>query len=301
LNLMPEIINNSQGVLTSYFNWGTYKDVVYYIYGSLTIFGANNIIPSKNYITTVYTGERLYIALDQNKYGDIFLEDAFPDLAVGRIQGISISDVSSYIARDLFYDKMIKTNKIQFIAEALRPYFPYYYTEYDANEWAGIFKEIGYTVGCNMLDDSPFVPTPGRCIEDIDKSNWKELWKNNEMIYFLDHGGPYGAGILSTEIPQLSNSLIIIDACLTCSTYDSLSFCNNVIRKGGIGFMGTVSSGYSSDDTFRKATNGIYFENLTLGQSFSKAYTYDTYYMDTLIGDPTLDLNPMHTLSEQLP
>jgi hypothetical protein len=284
--LMPWVINNSQGI----------RDGNYYIYGYLTVFGAPNAIPVKKFSYKTQ-GYNFSTALDQHDYGDIFLGDMLPDMAVGRIQGMTLSDVSGYLARDLFYDEIGRTNRIQFMAKNI------YSMEYHANSWIGYFDAAGYDASCS-LGDTVYVPPAGGCDLDTTLLTWPNLWKNKDLISFMDHGGPYAAGIQSSAIPDLANSFVLADACLTCSVYDARSFCNKAIRKGSLGFMGAVSYAWSEDSTHKRALEGIYNFNvtkgessLTLGQSFSKAYTYYTYYMDTFLGDPTLNLDPDYSLN----
>ncbi len=66
--------------------------------------------------------------------------------------------------------------------------------------------------------------------------------------------------------------------------------------------MGAVSVAYTGNKVYRNTMNGIYKDGLRLGESFTKGYEYDwPRYMTTLLGDPTLDLNPAHKLEEGLP
>ena len=127
-------------------------------------------------------------------------------------------------------------------------------------------------------------------------------WENQQMVSYQDHGSPAWAGISYSKIPYLDNSLVFNDACSTCSTHNSDSFCNIVIRKGGLGHMGAVSIAWAGNKIYKKTMDGIYYDGLTLGESFTKAYEYNRHrYMTTLFGDPTLDLNAQYTLEEKLP
>jgi hypothetical protein len=291
--LMPWIINNSAGINVEHY----YPFYNYTIYGYLTVFGAPNAIPVKKFSYFDPSCKcNLSIALDQYNYGDIFLSDHHPDMAVGRIQGMTLSDVSGYLGRDLFYDEIERTNRIQFMAKDI------YSMEYISNAWTDYFDAAGYDASCS-LGDTKYVPPEGGCDLDTTLSTWPDLWKDKDVISFMDHGGPYAAGIKSSEIPDLPGSIVFADACSTCSVYDGKSFCNNAIRKGSLGFMGAVSSAYAWNG-FRVALEGIYNFNvtkgessLTLGQSFSKAYTHSSYYMMTLLGDPTLNLDPDYSLN----
>ena len=57
------------------------------------------------------------INLDAAYYADT-TGDGKPDVAVGRIDGLSSSDVSSYIARDLFLSSSPKTNNVKLLASS---------------------------------------------------------------------------------------------------------------------------------------------------------------------------------------
>ncbi|MFH0956406.1 MAG: discoidin domain-containing protein [Candidatus Aenigmatarchaeota archaeon] len=293
--LMPWIINNSEGINVEHY----YPFYNYTIYGYLTAFGAPNAIPAKKYSYTDPSCKcNLSIALDQYMYGDIFRSDSHPDMAVGRIQGITLSDVSGYLARDLFYDEIGRTNRIQFMAKSI------YSMEYIANAWTGYFDAAGYDASCS-LGDTVYVPPEGGCDVDATLLTWPDLWKDSDVVSFMDHGGPYAAGIKSSDIPDLSGTIVFADACSTCSVYDGKSFCNNAMRKGSLGYMGAVSSAYAWNG-FRVALEGIYNFNVTkgessrtLGQSFSKAYSHMNYYMMTLLGDPTLNLDPDYSLNRR--
>ncbi|MBI5652157.1 MAG: hypothetical protein HZC40_17205 [Chloroflexi bacterium] len=52
-----------------------------------------------------------WVELDGRHYASLGVNEAEVDLAVGRIFGITVSDASTYIARDLFYDELIFTDR----------------------------------------------------------------------------------------------------------------------------------------------------------------------------------------------
>jgi len=301
--LMPWVINNSTGIKNEAWYPLTSIEYDYFIYGFLTIFSAPNAIPSREYVTNL-GGYMLYRALDQSEYGDIYNGDNQPDLAVGRIQGITLSDVSGYVARDLFYDKIDRTDNMQFMVQGI----DFGYNMLQIDNWTKTFNNIGYNAKCADPDNlaSYYYNTfPGRFIFICNTSSsdlHPNLWKDKDLIMYIDHGSEDWAGIYYTEIPQLSDSIVYANACLTCASYNGKSFCNNAIRKGSLGFMGAVSVATDGDATYKKTIDGIYAYGLTLGQSFSKAYTFSgTNYMDTLLGDPALNLNPKYALKEELP
>ena len=272
------------------------------IYGYLTIFGAPNVIPSQE-LMSKSKSYVFYRALDQSKYGDISLNDNQPDLAVGRIQGITLSDVSSYLARDIFYNQFEKTNNLLFTAKPLSAGIGGAYSIDDVNNWTKEFTNIGYNARCSIVPES-YVPEPDLICSVVNEvSYWSGLYKNNEEVGYIDHGLPYKAGMHSSDLPYLTNTVMYTHACSTCETYDAKSFCNNFIRKGGLGFMGAVAVSYSSDKTLYKFITYLHKDKFSLGQSLSKAYFGQSFasHMYTLIGDPTLNLNPVHTLNKTLP
>jgi beta propeller repeat protein len=261
----------------------------------LTIMATPNAIAYREKMWEYSAWHHIYRALDQTQYADIN-GDMIPDIAVGRIMGISSSDVSSYVARVLFYDTFSKTNNMKFMATG-DPTMPvYYYVVDQAKRWVSKFSEAGYNAIADTYDDYTHDFNP---VE----------WDDQDLISYQDHGSSSWAGISSSNIPLLESSIIFNDACSTCSTYSGSSFCNRAIRQGALAHMGAVSVAFTGTEVYKKTMNGIYYYGLTLGKAFQKAFDY-TYkdnpgnykyrYMTTLIGDPTLDINPVYSLTQPL-
>lgn len=130
---------------------------------------------------------------------------------------------------------------------------------------------------------------------------WPSFYARGSFIFYLDHGSSNWAGIYSAEIPYLPSSLIINDACLTCSSVDGASFCNRALRKGAMAHYGAVSVS-TVDKIYSEPIEGIYRENLTIGQAFSKYYISKlSAGMTILSGDPTFKMNPPYLIGEKLP
>jgi len=126
-------------------------------------------------------------------------------------------------------------------------------------------------------------------------------WEKQDLISYDDHGSTNWAGIHSGKIPLLDNSIVVNYACLTCSTYDSDSFCNLAIRQGALTHVGAVSVAFTGNPVFMNTMNGVYYNDLTLGEAFAKSYINERYkYMIMLLGDPTLDINPPKLLNKRL-
>ncbi len=258
----------------------------------LTIIASSNAIPNREYVgPSTIPNWPYYRALDPSKYADI-TGDRYPDLGVGRIMGISISDVSSYISRVLFYSDIFPSSQrinMKFMASS----FPHF--KEHAEQWANSFQGIGY----NAV--SVIKPGNGPSFSATE-------WENQDLIHYLDHGNQTWAGIGYDEIPLLNESLVLADACATCSPHQTYvyylywSFCARAIRQGAIGYVGHVSvSGTADNKTYMKMLNNLYYYNYTVGKSFSDGYDRRNLYgMATYIGDPTFKLNPPYFLSEEL-
>ncbi|MCL5729995.1 MAG: hypothetical protein M1165_00295 [Candidatus Pacearchaeota archaeon] len=255
-----------------------------------------------------YTG----YSLDSRYYADLN-GDGKPDVAEGRIAGISTSDISSYVARDLFLSSFPKTNNIKlmgssfdgFLAQMVNNIVPY-------------FQDVGYNTHAATSSDSMYMFNP-------------DEWKQQDLIFYADHGSEAWAGVWSTDelaseqqaaaaqmiasgtatylsqntyyatgIPELNNSLVVIAACDTVSSQDGSSFWANAIRKGAIGYFGAVST-TSLDVSASNFISFVYHDNYDLGNAFKDAYDPGLFQSPmTLIGDPTLNISPPHLLYSKI-
>tara|TARA_Y100000310_G_scaffold53139_1_gene48739 strand:+ start:615 stop:5924 length:5310 start_codon:yes stop_codon:yes gene_type:complete len=239
----------------------------------LTVMAGFNTIPHRIYSHQAF-GSDIYWALDQHYYADID-NDQESDVAVGRISGITISDVSSYIARDLFYDSFHKSNNMKFMASSFVGTLKIY-TNFML--LINSLKLLNYNVVSSTTS-----------LEGVDFSPIE--WENQDLIYYNDHGDSSWSGIDSDEIPWLKNSLIASASCSTVSTNSKNSFWANAIRKGAIGYAGSVSVTYLSTNYYPFVMN-IYKRNYpTIGDAFKDSdSSAGNIRMATLIGDPTLSL-----------
>jgi len=255
----------------------------------LTIIGSPNAIEYKKDApkSNLMLNRREYESADQRFYAD-FDGDKFPDFSLGRIMGITLSDVSGYLSRAIWYDTFEKTNNMEFMASKINGQF-----ENIENHriMESEFSKAGYiTSGKDDFHENEdgYVGT-------------KTMWEGKELISYGDHGSSDWLGINSGELPLLSNSLIFADGCSSCSTWDSKSFCNNAIRKGATSYVGNVDFSYGGDNTHTKTIDGVYYQNLAIGDAFRLSYSpNENRRMITLIGDPTLIVNPTHRLKEPL-
>ena len=249
----------------------------------LTILASPSILPNKEF-KGEYLGMDIYWAVDSSHYSDIN-GDKVPDVAVGRISGISVSDVSSYIARDLFYSSFAKSNNMKFMASSF-----YGYLEGVTIDISNKFKKAGYNAVSSTSSEESFEFNP-------------EEWKDQDLIYYTDHGAQSWSGIYSSAIPSLDNSLVLSASCLTASTSDQSSFWAWAIRKGAIGYVGAVSITYLSLD-YAYFLNEVYVNSKDIGTAFkdSRSPIVSTTFgaMTTLIGDPVLDIHPSYLLSSKV-
>jgi hypothetical protein len=266
---------------------------IFYISGFLTIIGPEYAIPYRDNMDAQINNNDNYRALDQTEYADVFNNDRYPDMSTGRIQGLTIADVSSYIARDLFQADIFKTNGVLY---AMREGFG---PPAAGNDWTTRFKAAGYNASC-VMEDTPGISMP--LCPDVPATQWPPLWQNRDFVYYSDHGGYNWAGIYSNQIPELNSPVVIGNACLTCSESVYNSFCSTAIRRGALAYFGAVSIAYSNNLIYTGIVNGIFYDNIPIGSALAKSYIYnDMRYMTTMIGDPTLNVRPPYLLTEKLP
>jgi hypothetical protein len=232
----------------------------------LTIVASPKAIPHRLQMGKV-KGYNNFLALDPGMYGDLD-SDGLPDVAVGRIQGITVSDVSSYIARSIFYKKLPKNNNMIFMATGDEENDHAVYKRCVLN--ADLYDEEFRKAGFNSNKDVHYVKR-----HDFNTN----LWKNQQLIYYCDHGSSDWAGISFNQIPVLSNSIVIPFACSTCAKNNAYSFCSHAIRKGAIAYVGFVGTSFTNNNILKR-----FISNMT-----------------TLLGDPTLDINPDYYLENPIP
>jgi|GEM_PF-4542869 len=270
----------------------------------LTIIGSPDAI--KNYKENIVNLSSLYSQyvdseVDWVYYSDIN-HDELPDLALGRIYGITISDTSSYIARSLF---------IEFLPQ---------FKEYAVlSEPSGLGMNIG-AVSLNkyfknklngLVNISEIVSL------DISSDYIKNNLLNKMLISTHSHGSPSKA-IINTynlEGAYFVPSIYLADACLTCSyqhsVYKDKLLCTNLLRRGVMGTVGAIDSASSSISKFmfyvgKNQDLGTAMKNFKIDlyskiKSIDKVRFSDEEYTAglheslkgnyILLGDPTFNLN----------
>ena len=259
----------------------------------LTVLGSPHSIPHKELRKYSLAIARLFAKIaksprpseitnsaDAAIYADIN-EDEQPDLSVGRMTGLTVTDVSSHFYRGIYFDKFSKSNDILVLssdpgkgwADWIVSAFPQW-----SLETAKLFSFSNYPTQRINQNQDQF------------KGEGKD-WEGKQLIHYLDHGSNSMAGIGTTEIPKLDNSLIFTSACSTCETANEESFCHTAIRKGASMFLGATSMTFGIGNTDRKMISKIYHDGKPLGLAYKESTIINKDQgMRMLIGDPTLNI-----------
>ena len=244
------------------------------------------------------------------------------DRAVGRIMGISTSDVSAYIARAVFFDD-IKPNKkdaLLMIREDRQDETVHWETDgptlYDyatSTYWTGDVPKQFDTVHFYAGGDkgASQAPAVNQNIATI-----QGLYDDCYLIIYVDHGGSHGfdnvvnSAYLRKNDVALLPSIVLDTACATCTALfgyypawntaaDGATFCIENIRRGAMVYMGAVDVSYWHR-MYDNILEGIFVDGKTIGEVYvegrNEEYTNcmagnppwpcgDSYY--ALIGDPT--------------
>jgi hypothetical protein len=251
----------------------------------ITIFASPYYIPDSIFEKCHETGQQYRENLDW-KYATINNEL----INFGRIYGITSSDSSSYVARDLFYEELkLKDASGLFIGHSFERYSDNMKSIYDATTDSG-YESLCYTgkdrIGCTTSTKVP-----------------SEDYSNKQLILFGDHGFPdeWYQTLKYRDIPELNSSYVFSHACSTNNFWQGGSklMSTNMIRNGAISYQGAVGISVSDNSeliSLQKLTGS----NITLGE-LNKELTeelnnYKKYY--EMIGDPTLNLNLKNVLWE---
>ena len=197
---------------------------------------------------------------------------------MGRVSGSFSSDVSSYLARILFYDRFEKTNNMKFTASSFSGTLKIY-TDFLADK----FKKSGYNA---------VAVTSNEEMTDFDPVEWKD----QDLIYYADHSFWGWAGIYAGEIPRLKNSLIVLAGCSTLEVFGENYFSGMAIRQGAVGVLGAVTTTFLASD-YEDFMKQIYSGNKDLGTAFKDSYRFGVFNsMTMLLGDPTFNINPTYSV-----
>ncbi|MFT4309259.1 MAG: C25 family cysteine peptidase [Candidatus Woesearchaeota archaeon] len=262
----------------------------------LTIFASPNMIPASRdgynfYIKEIrdrFDGRAdRWSQIDLSVYGD-FSEDYQPDVAVGRIFGFTVSDVSSYLARTLFYEQLHHSDYFA----AVTSHHAY------ANPSSELYlKSLFQTVG--LKDRSTYY--------EWGDSFEPELYKDKVILAFSSHASWYGltANITVNNFRLhnvwMNNPIFSVIGCSSCNyarlpeSWTSPLFCTEMIRRGAVAYVGAVED---SADNINIHAHFFYYltDGMDIGTAFKKAsrlYLYDNVLeyspYTILLGDPTFN------------
>lgn len=196
----------------------------------LTIIAAPIAIQMDRKIST----RNIFEEVDNHIYGDIN-GDSFIDIAVGRIMGITPSDVSAYIARDLFIE-YFRTDRA----------FATLWTLDHINKKAAGKSTDRILRSAGLMDESIYLDNPPEPIIDAGRD-----FENKLFVSYMGDGFNDGAwvksNILRSERIKMDPSIAMAHACLTCA-YSEASlyqkaydlFCANIIKQGAMAYIGAV-------------------------------------------------------------
>jgi beta propeller repeat protein len=261
---------------------------------------------------------------DGRYYGS-YINYGYQDRAVGRIFGITVSDVSAYVARDLFFED---------IRPQARDALLIVREDHNAGEipqCPGVKNPV--IDGCNLEHyaktaywtpavRAEFTPAPaghfyagittGSHPVDKNTQTIKDLYDDCYLILYADHGWPggfsggYTTDWLRKDKISLLPSTILDLACATGTVFwgyvppDDLFGMEN-IRRGAMVYMGAVDNSYWHR-MFDDILEGVFIDGKTIGEAYVEARNEeyddcmaeqpawpcgDSYY--ALFGDPTFE------------
>ena len=245
-------------------------------------------------------GQQKFKEVDSNIYGHINGSSQI-NLSVGRLFGITISDVSSNINRDLFFDDLPNSNN-----------FANLWSQRNPEDFIQA-KNVDSLLQANRLTNQSFYVSSGNNL------NEQRDLVNKRFINFLGDGYTAGwdkgisvDGLRSKKI-WLNPSVVISQACLT-SSFDQAStkgdlFATNIVRRGALIHIGGIETSGSYDLTrnmYQAMAGG-----LSIGEAFknyknknllffqlmeTRYYTETQIYPEeeefyVLLGDPTIRVN----------
>lgn len=235
---------------------------------------------------TEYEFGTAFRSIDSARYGN--LDDdpyGFAEMKVGRIYGFSVSDISSYIMRVLFYNKLEQSDDILITKQAFQGH------GYRAEIYKALLTDKGHPVTVRT-ENNRVTPTD---------------FMHKKFIFHNEHGSPYSSGLITEDIPALQNPVIFANSCLTCA-FDKLDignygrlFCLQLLRKGATGVVAAVdSAGFvwepsiiervMSDDLgtiFKDYRNTVDAYKQWYINFWNQASSYVFGDIEFLLGDPT--------------
>jgi hypothetical protein len=222
----------------------------------------------------------------------------YDHLITGRIFGLTISDVSSYVARDIFFDDIPKNRKALFMVKGTSP-------DETASQLRNVYSydifdiKPQFTDGtyeCYSYNDPVF-----GC--DTNINTIKSMYPLSYLIFYYGHGW-YTESMLTTSGSggnlygkYLQPSIILMEACDTCDFYKSKTFsdtkslhCAQHLRRGALGYIGAVTPVAEFEGSFRHYFSYLFKNGYTMGEAYAKDvkdYSWGWNFAYIVLGDPT--------------
>lgn len=238
--------------------------------------------------------------VDNRIYGDID-SDGFQDIAVGRIFTLTPSDVSAYVARDLFLEYLKSSKNFASL-------WPNYFQDMQI-EGKSADREMR---SAGFHDSSIYL---NGAITGLDAE--RDL-QDKIYIAYLDHGftGGWGGEIntdaLRRDYIKMSPSIVLSHSCLTCAynvvgAHPKDLFCANILKHGAMAHIGAVDATGATPAFSQiivdgllhgKDIGGVFLKFRKIRELDTKLYNliYDTREHEgyerhfILLGDPTLKI-----------
>ncbi len=237
--------------------------------------------------------DRFYASRDNNGYMD------YP---TGRVFGLTTSDLSTYIATDILFDKINKSREVLIIARGL--------SENDSKDKLTNYVNSFWTNDVREEFEGYALYKTYKGV----KENHSEIIRKFRTAYltvFYDHGWTKGlAGFISSfDLINIENysrvpSILLNAGCLTAAYYSTddkhLLFVTHVLRSGRIACLGFVDLGVASwrgntlicDGHGLNPTilNKVFIQGKTIGEAFQEGKNCCGCGSDVviLLGDPTI-------------
>lgn len=237
----------------------------------------------------------LWLEVDGRYYGST--ENlGHQDIPTGRIYGLTVSDVSAYIARDVFYDSIPKNRDALVIVREdhqigitnatdeadLENYArTHYWTQEVEREFSNVYFFSGHSEVANK--QTSIISNYTIC----------------SLVIFVDHGSLHGfEGAMDSSWlrqRQLMPATVLDIGCLTGGYYALATLGNPAdlfsaqnIRHGTMVFMGATDVSYWHC-MFDDILNGVYLQGKTIGEAYMEArnedYDEDIFNFSNLKGD----------------
>ncbi len=251
----------------------------------------------------------LWLELDGRFYGST-QNMGHQDIATGRIYGVTASDVSAYIARDLFYDRIGKNRDALVIVREDRQ-------DEIGGGWADEAVLENYARNHYWTTDveaqfSNVWFYSGHTEVHSNHATIQRHYQNAGLIIYVDHGlmqefaGVIDSGTLCLMDMYLQPVTVLDLACLTGAYYVEVNLGQppmvlsvQHIRRGAMAYMGATDVSYWHH-MFDNILQAVYREGKSIGEAYLEArnedYDDDVWNFSTtlrgdiyyaLLGDPT--------------